>query len=256
MNHEKAEVRQARVGALFCGALVCAALLSVCGLSAAAEQTPSDAAEAREPTDEFRGRDADGDERLSLEELLSGQPETEHASLRQRFVTLDFDGSGDLDREEFRKISSPPRERGNIPDPIADLERATAEKWREAFAEADGDGDGALSSKQWPAERMALAAPELADLTFQAWDRDRSGTVTVEEGAGLLEVAYGLRRPDGRPLRTENGRVLSWNYVRMLDTDRDGVLSRDEFVPKYFLGEAKNAERFSELDADQDGRLD
>jgi Ca2+-binding EF-hand superfamily protein len=50
--------------------------------------------------------------------------------------------------------------------------------------------------------------------------------------------------------------VLSWNYVRLLDSDRDGGLSRDEFVPKYSLGEAKNAERFSELDADQDGRLD
>ncbi|OYV93009.1 MAG: hypothetical protein B7Z73_04015, partial [Planctomycetia bacterium 21-64-5] len=205
---------------------------------------------------DFRRRDENDDRRLSLEELVARQPETVHAWLRQRFVTLDFDGTGDLDWEEFRTISSAPSERGAIPDPIAELQRQAVEKWREVFAAADADGDGALSREEWPAERLAAAAPEVAEVAFQLWDGDASGTVTPEEGDRLLEIAYGLRRPDGRPLRTSSGLVMSWYYVRALDGDHDGALSRDEFVPKYHQGEAKSAEMFAKLDADRDGRLD
>ncbi|MGH7139350.1 MAG: hypothetical protein ACREHD_26695, partial [Pirellulales bacterium] len=151
---------------------------------------------------------------------------------------------------------SPVDERGDVPDPIVEIEKAALAKWQAIFAAADGNRDAALSRSEWPEERIEAEMPALNGVSFELWDRDGSGTVTVEEGAGLLEVAYGLRRPDGRLLRTAKGLVLSWNYIRLLDRDGDGGLSRDEFVPKYLLGEAKNAARFSELDADQNGRLD
>ena len=225
------------------------------GASDDAEQTPSDAADAAKQTDEFRGRDADGDERLSLEELLSRQPETAHARLRQRFATVDFDGLG-------RSRS------GRIPQDFVAAGRARKHARPDRRSRADGRemaaglrGGRRRRRRHAVEQGMALredgiggagaGGPHVPGLGPR---RQRNG----DPGGGHWIARRRLWPAPSRwaSAGTEDGLVLSWNYVRLLDTDRDGALSRDEFVPKYLLGAVKNAERFSELDADQDGRLD
>lgn len=271
MNVAKRAVRHACVGvlfyiALFYGALFCAAIVSVTSPCTAAEQTPSDAEDARRVCDpeqllslaraHFSAADRDGDGMLSTDELLSSYSATEHADRKRQFAEFDNDGDGKLSRGEFGKLFLPTDDRGDVRDPIVEIEEEALSKMRALFSAADRDGLGALARGDWPEKQIAREIPSVADVPFDQWDQNRDGKVDDAEVRWLLDVTYGLRRPDGRPLRTLNARVLSWNYVRMLDTDRDGVLSRDEFVPKFFLGEAKSAERFTELDADKDGRLD
>ena len=204
---------------------------------------------------EFAKCDADRDGELTMEEFLAPHPAFEHADRKRRFLVFDFDANGKLDAEEFGSLSSPIDERGQIPDPIVELERAALAKWEAIFAETDREGGGGLSISQWPARRTAAEIPMLAEVPFEQWDRDGDGRVTQAEGRWLLEVAYGLTQLDGRPLRTPTGRVFSWYYFRRMDADHDGLIAREELLDRHYSGREKNAEVFAALDADRDGRL-
>lgn len=204
---------------------------------------------------DFKRADADGDGQLTLAEFVAPRPETNRQDDQRRFLVFDFDASGTLNGEEFRQLSAPTDERGAIPDPMVEIEQAALAKWQAAFNAADKDGAGRLSKQQWPAGQIARELPALADVGFELWDRDHNGQVDQNEGRWLLEVAYGLTRPNGDPLRTTTGRVFSWKYFRMVDKDRDGLLSRDEFVAGHHQGKEKNALIFDALDADKDGSL-
>lgn len=146
-------------------------------------------------------------------------------------------------------------ERSAVPDPIVDLRQTAYKRWEVLAKAADKDGDEALSQSEWPAEKLAAEVPELAGITFAACDRDRDGRVDRSEAEWLFDIAYGLVRPDGRPLRTPRGTVLDWSYVRKMDRNRDGYLSRDEFVKGYHPGPKKSAEIFVQRDLNHDGRL-
>jgi Ca2+-binding EF-hand superfamily protein len=204
----------------------------------------------------FSAADRDGDGKLTMDELLSSYPAAEHADRKRQFAEFDSAGDGKLSRGEFAKLFMPNDDRGEVPDPIVEIEEEALSKMRAVFDAADREGAGVLVRGDWPEKQIARQIPALAVIQFDQWDKNRDGKVDDAEVRWLLDVSYGLRRPDGRPLRTANGPVLSWNYVRLLDTDHDGGLSREEFVPKYMLGEAKNAELFSKLDTNHDGRLD
>lgn len=146
-------------------------------------------------------------------------------------------------------------ERPVVPDPIVDLRQTAFGKWEAVAKTADANGDAAWTEREWPAEKLVAAVPELTGLTFAACDRDRNGRVDRSEAEWLFDVAFGLARPDGRPLRTPYGTVVDWSYVRKMDANGDGYVSREEFVSRYHAGRKKSGEIFSKRDADHDGRL-
>lgn len=203
---------------------------------------------------ELKKKDADGDGALTLEEFLAHTPDTERMDRTRRFLLFDFDGNHKLDGDEFYTSSVPIDARGDVPDPILQAEQAALAKWELIFTTADRDGDGALSRDEWPAKRMAAEIPALADVTFSLWDHDGDHKIDRADSRWLFQVAYGLTQFDGRPLRTATGRVFSWYYYRNLDSDGNGVLSRDEFVSRHHSGR-QNAAIFATLDANADGQL-
>jgi Ca2+-binding EF-hand superfamily protein len=148
-----------------------------------------------------------------------------------------------------------PDERGEIPDPMFELSSAATGKWIDISVIADRDGDGAVSHKEWPANKITAELPALAGTTFDLWDRNRDGRVQRQEAQWLIEVAYGMIELDGRPLRMPTGRVFSRYYFRQLDKNHDGVLALDEFVSGHSYGTLKNTEIFHKLDGDHDARL-
>jgi Ca2+-binding EF-hand superfamily protein len=203
----------------------------------------------------FANSDVDRDGQLTLQEFLKSAPETEHADRTGRFLVLDFDGNGKLDGDEYDAFSLPIDERGKVPDPMAEFADAALAKWEGLVAVADRDRDGSLSPQEWPTDRIAKELPELADVPFGQWDRAGDGRVNRADARWLVDVAYGLAKLDGRPLRTPTGRMFAWYFFRRHDRDRNGLLSRDEFVAGYRPANANPFELFGSLDADGDGEL-
>jgi Ca2+-binding EF-hand superfamily protein len=228
------------------------------GAANAEQPTPFDPVETlRRAAAIFKTADRDGDGKLTMDEFVSSFPAAEHTDRKRQFVEFDGGGDGKLSRGEFSKLFMPTDQRGEVRDPMVELEQAGLDKWQAQFAAADGNGDGSLDRSEWPAREMAREIPAVADVSFDAWDRNRDGKVNKEEGGWLLGVAYGLTQLDGRPIRTPTGRVLSWYYFRVVDANGDGFLSRDEFLEKHDDGKNKerNASLLAKYDADHDGRL-
>jgi len=202
---------------------------------------------------EFAKADRDGDGQVTRGEFGTSYQGADRDERIRRFTEFDGNLDDELGRTEFFRLLSPAEERGDMPDPILELEQAALAKLQAAFAEA-GD-DHPLGRGEWPEKRISRETPPVAEVAFDQWDRDRDGHVAADEGRWLLGVAYGLTQLDGRPIRTAKGRVLSWYYFRGLDKNQDGVLSRDEFVSGHSLGKEKNAAIFERLDVDRNGRL-
>jgi Ca2+-binding EF-hand superfamily protein len=213
----------------------------------------ADGAKAFDPTEllkraaaEFKAADRDGDNKLSLEEFLTCPTARNRDDAKQQFVKCDLNDRGVVGRGAILELLSPADERGDIGDPMVELEQAALANWHTI---ADTAGGAPLTRGKWPAKQIARELPHVADVTFEQWDRNHDGEVDAEEANSLLGVAYGLTLPDGRPIRTPSGRVFSWAYFRALDQDKDGLLSRKEFTS------GQSEALFDKLDADRDGRL-
>lgn len=247
------------LGRARCNSLVAFAALIVAiivsGTAVADEATMPDAqAVVQRAAAEFKAADRDGDGALTRSEFLARGQEAGRADRARRFLVFDFDGNGTLDAKEYHSFIAPVDQRGEVPDPITEIERADLAKWEAIFTAADRDRDGVLSRDEWPARQIASEIPLLADVGFSLWDRAGDGKIDRADGRWLFEMAYGLTQLDGRPLRTNTGRVFSWYYFRKLDGDGNGFVSREEFVSRHHSGE-ENAAIFATLDADGDGQL-
>jgi Ca2+-binding EF-hand superfamily protein len=230
--------------------LLIAAAVFLCAHSVGADDSDEPSAEPEDDSTAFTELDVNRDGLLTLEEFVKSRPRDEWRAAGALFHRSDINADVHLSLDEFR-------DKGTTrlrPDAVIERVERLLQEVELVAAAADSNQDGRLDAREWTDGMVARKAAELQELPFSQWDRDGDGTMTPQERRALVEIAFGIRRMDGQLLRKPAGIVVDWGYIRYLDKDHDDIVSREEFVERYFDG-AKNAERFLERDADGDGRL-
>jgi Ca2+-binding EF-hand superfamily protein len=182
-----------------------------------------------------------------------GRPGDRMAELRQRFEMMDRNKDGKITKdeipeqlrdrmaqlferagkdsvtiEEFGRFSGgPPGGQGGRPDP------------GQLFDRFDANKDGKITKDELPEPMRERFA--------QAFERIGKTELTRDDFASASRMAFGPNAPDGRPMDGPMGGRPPV-FLRLADADGDGKISKDEL--------AKLADKFGELDRNNDGTLD
>ncbi len=143
------------------------------------------------------------------------------ASAQKRFARLDSNGDGKLTPNE---LSSPRENRGGNRGKAGGANTAFGQK---RFDKLDANHDGVVSQDEFLAEAAAK---------FAQFDTSGNGKVTAAE----IEDA---------PKTHDRAVRMADRFIKRMDTNGDGVVTRDEFV-------AAAKARFAKLDKNGDGYLD
>ena len=185
--------------------------------------------------DLFQTLDANGDGKLVASEIGEAQQNAFKRLLR----VGDADGNGELTKDEYlnglkstkpgttdpqKADAGPPRGQ----KPGMDVDRL--------FERIDRDGDGKVALADLPERLQERLKPLFERLGKDELTKEDFATFRRLQGG---RPGDGMRPPGDRPQMA---------LIKLLDTDGNGMLSREEL--------AKLADRFSELDHNSDGLLD
>jgi len=213
----------------------------------------------------FQMKDTDKNGSLTFKEAFPDKrpDEKETAGLRSyisrltrcdlAFRATDTDHNQELSLEEFSQgpfamTSLSAGANGPIPDPMD-------ERIQEHLTAIFGTRPK-LSQAEWSRILWTKISPDLEGLDRGRPDANRDGSVTPDEAVAVLEEAYGVTLPNGFRLRTPTGQIFNVTYFDGMDADHDGVLSRSEFVAKFYSGPEAAAKQFETHDKNGDGHLD
>lgn len=189
--------------------------------------------------------DTDQDGLISIEELSTGAAPSKLESVHDEFRLFDFDQNAGLSLSEYGSLLSSQQRLGygNVFDPV-----------RVRVMELQS---GLMDHVDAPPQEVLQALqPALAGLTpedVQGWDLDQSKTLSAEELRHGLEIAMGLREPQGNLIRTADGKVFHARSYRVWDKNGDWVITREEFSNG--INKPTAGELFDRADANQDQRL-
>jgi Ca2+-binding EF-hand superfamily protein len=162
----------------------------------------------------------------------------------QAFDQFDRNHDGYLDAKDapHRPGAGGPAGRRDRPGRDGQVSKEALARMKAQFAKLDANGDGRITSDEFPNARMLAAV-----------DANHDGAVTLEEVLGFARQRAGRagrgERRDGAPgegRRRGPGR-FNGAMLRRWDRDQDGKVTRDEFPGR--------EELFKRLDVDGDGVL-
>ena len=207
---------------------------------------------------EFQRLDLDGDLKLHWDEFRSihGDPRA-----RQRdFRLYDLDASGFLTRSEFACVSGlvEPHLRGTMPDPIDALIEDAVAALDESYDHWDRRPQELVSAHAFVSNFLASISPGrkrfvTGRIIGQA-DRNADGKISRKEAREFLEQQLGVRLRDGPPLREATGRVVRYDRFLATDDNRNGVLTRNEFIRSWW-NPSSAAQDFDAADRDGNGHV-
>lgn len=183
-----------------------------------------------------------------------------HQIARYFFDRLDTNHDEHLSASELDFVgATDPKlaEAGWGPDSFRERYEQLATKTPEWLKRADQNGNGKLSSGEWPIRDIVkeLGAEPLAQ--FSTWDVNSDGNVTLDELNLTLRFALGLssRASPDVWLRWGNGRLVYWVKFDQIDVNHDGRLSKPEFIENYWGKPEEREQWFLNADTNQDSQL-
>ncbi len=209
------------------------------------------------PEARFRLLDKDSDGSLTEVEFTAEGSQTRER-LSRDFKLLDANHDDRMDLGEFFTLPYwiPDNQRGAIPDPIV---MASDDQFKELTAlwgEWDRNGDRELDAREFGSAAFGQRVPGLEATKFGDWDIDLSGKIAREEVKSVLEIAFGVRTPEYKLLRSPSGRVVDWILFQNLRLDRNGFVSRADYYQALgSLSDAEKANWFQGTDQNHDGKF-
>ena len=260
------------------------------------------------PGAKFRALDKDGNGLLSDAEFTA-EGSLPPKRLSRDLHVFDVDRDGCLSLNEFMALPYwiPVDLRTAPPDPVVVLAETLMKGINRLWPVWDKNADGLLNSQEFEGARIGkrihkhnkqlptgvmiefhtsepgTSIQGLGETVFGDWDLDRDESISRDEAAKVVEIACGVRTPEGELMRSQSGRVVDWRLFRALKQDQDGFVSRDEYFQvigrlpdrdAWFASNDKNNDgkfnfaefakgnhqtdpvaNFLQLDTDLDGRL-
>ena len=247
-------------GLLIAGALIAAASLVLSPASLNAQQVPPATAGGfleNPMIAVFRRCDVDGDGQLTEGEYLKrGGGRDVKTSIRD-FKVFDSNRDGSLDLTEFLAvvIGQPESQKGVVFDPIIRLSERGYEAIERRWAASDMDGNGVLNPKEFASAGIAKLVRGLETTRFEDWDLNADQSVSLDEVKMVLDIAFGVRTPEGDLLRSRTGYVVHWSMYRPLKKNADGFVSIDDYYSA--LGPLENRQQwFDSIDKNGDLQFD
>jgi len=215
-----------------------------------------DTKRTRSAENEFWLRDADTNQQMTLDEYAAWEYGAIKPATRQTFVMFDFDQNGTLRLGEYRAIpGAVPEAERVVPDPIQTAYESVRDKLRAVLRDTKLEE---WTEATWPVMKLADAIGPLSLRAAGSWDLDKNGTITLAEVERCLRGGYGLDTWSEPPLsiRRNQSQVFNQTYYDSIDQDRDGRMSKAEFIKRYHLGAEGNQKVFAEIDANADEFID
>ncbi|MBC7822000.1 MAG: PD40 domain-containing protein, partial [Planctomycetaceae bacterium] len=179
--------------------------------------------------------------------------------LSRDFKVFDADSDGRMTLAEFLTIPFwvPESQRTPIADPIVLLSEKALKELTDRWDEWDADGDGALNIQEFDAAKVGQQVRGLGATKFNDWDLDRDQKVSRDDAKQLLDIAFGVRTPEGHLLREPTGRVVDWRLFRGFTLDREGFVTVDAYSRVLGPFDAAAKQRWIETtDRNRDGKFD
>lgn len=207
---------------------------------------------------EFKACDANGDGVLTEAEYLK-RVGREQALLLREFKVFDLDRDGKMTQAEFVTVpvGQPEEQRGKIADPVVALSEAAMARLAKEWKVWDKNGDESLSADEFKAGNVAAVVRGLEATGFGDWDLNRDGQVKSEEAARVMDIAFGVRTPEGRLLREPTGRVIDWRLFRLFTPDAEGFVTVEAYSEALGpLDDAAKKRWIETTDRNQDSKID
>ena len=182
-------------------------------------QAQSEAGAPPDPSELFAQLDADEDGSVTREEFLAGRPDdVSEEQANALFDKIAGEDGESVTEEQFVAGMQPPSmggEEGGPPD------------LSQMFSDLDADGDGTVTREEFLAGRPDDVSEEDANALFDKIAGEDGESVTEEE------FVAGMQPPPPPPAGGEEEETETADSEEMfdaLDTNEDGVVSREEFL--------------------------
>lgn len=231
---------------------------SRCLAQAAANKTTDETDDPNNPLiPEFRRCDADGDGLLTEMEYCRRIGFNQQEQHRE-FVVFDANRDARISLAEFLTVpvGQPDDQRGSIADPIVILSNAKLADLLGYWNQWDQNEDGVLSRTEFAKAQVVSRVAGLESTQFSDWDLNRNDSVSREEVARVLDIAYGVSAPGGTRLRSKTGKVVDCVTFQMLKTDQNGFVTRNNYFEVLGPSFPNREEWFRTIDKNNDGRFD